>query len=153
MYSFCSIGMEYGDDMNMVLTSESYAFKTSEISEASGRGFYGKRVSINRFAFSSEWQRYTVMIHGTMGMVTSNVHFLLSGMAFYFGQPRAELSRITEQGVSMCPHELASLLRCGVRVRRARPACTSGVHVTDTSPLPRVVRCHAHRHAHRTVCT
>ena len=131
----CAIGMKDWDGMNMVLTSESYAFKTSDISEASGPRILGKRVSINRFAFSSEWQRYTVMIHGTMGMVTSNVHFLLSGMAFYFGQPRAELSRITEQGVSMCPHELASLLRCGVRVRRARPACTS--------PLPRVVRCHA----------
>ena len=72
------------------LNFREYAFKTSDISEASGPRILGKRVSINRFAFSSEWQRYTVMIHDTMGMVTSDVHFLLSGMAFYFGQPRAE---------------------------------------------------------------
>ena len=40
LYSFdkCAIGMEDWDGMNMDLTSESYAFKTSAISEASGRG-------------------------------------------------------------------------------------------------------------------
>jgi len=37
--------MKDWDDMNMVLTSESYAFKTSQISEASGRGF---SVSVSR---------------------------------------------------------------------------------------------------------